>query len=96
MLQDAREGNGFEAPECIMPGESVASCGRAADAAEKSSEGAFASQGGMAFFAEGLDGCDVLRRDFWNEGRWQGLGCVTLTRSAMTAWFFENFAEVGQ
>ena len=60
MIQNPGEGDGFEIAEGIMAGEAIPGCGGAADAAEKSCESAFASQGGVAFVAEGLDGCDVL------------------------------------
>ena len=60
MIQNSGERDGLQAAKGVMAGEAVAGCGGAADAAEKSCESAFASQGGVAFVAEGLDGCDVL------------------------------------
>ena len=76
MIQNPGERDGFQAAKGVMAGEAVAGCGGAADAAEKSCERAFTSQGGVSFVAEGLDGCDVLRGDFWNGGRRQGRGDV--------------------
>ena len=76
MIQNSGEGDGFEIAEGVMAGETVAGCGGAADAAEKSCESAFASQGCVAFVAEGLDRCDVLRGDFWNGGGRQCRGDV--------------------
>ena len=51
MIQNSGEGDGFEKAEGIMAGEAIPGCGGAADAAEKSCESAFASQGGVAFVA---------------------------------------------
>lgn len=96
MIQNSGEGDGFEIAEGVMAGETVAGCGGAADAAEKSCESAFASQGGVAFVAEGLDGCDVLGCNFWNGGRRQGCGDLARACSAMTAGFLEFLTEVGE
>lgn len=96
MIQNSGEGDGFEIAEGVMASETVAGCGGAADAAEKSCECAFASQGGVAFVAEGLDGCDVLGCNFWNGGRRQGCGDLARACSAMTAGFLEFLTEVGE
>lgn len=60
MIQNSGERDGFHAAKGVVAGEPVAGCGGAADAAEKSCESAFASQGCVAFVAEGLDGCYVF------------------------------------
>ena len=51
MIQNSGEGDGFEIAEGVIASETVAGCCGAADAAEKSCESAFASQGGVAFVA---------------------------------------------
>jgi len=96
MIQNPGERDGIQAAKGIMAGEAIPSCGGAADAAEKPCESAFASQGGVAFVAEGLNGCDVLRRDFWNGGCRQGCGDLACACSAMTAGFWEFLTEVGE